>query len=57
MVNYNDYNDFDKFLMDNGDALDRDLIHGKFTNEQLQIISSWMESAYDQGREDGRGYG
>jgi hypothetical protein len=57
MVNYNDYNDFDKFLIDNGDALDRDLIYGNFTNEQLQIISSWMESAYDQGREDGRGYG
>lgn len=57
MVNYKDYNDFDKFLMDNGDALDRDLIHGEFNNKQLQIISSWLESAYDQGREDGRGYG
>ncbi len=54
MVNYKDYNNFDKFLMDNGDALDRDLIYGEFNDKQLQIISSWLESAYDQGRDDGR---
>ena len=54
MVNYNDYNEFDKFLMDNGSDLDRDLIQGEFNNRPLQIISSWLESAYDQGREDGR---
>lgn len=54
MVNFNDYNDFEKFLMDNAIDLDSDLIHGEFNNKQLQIISSWLESAYDQGREDGR---
>lgn len=57
MVKFYNYNNFDKFLMDNGDALDRDLIYGEFNDKQLQIISSWLESAYDQGREDGRGYG
>jgi len=54
MVNYKDYNDFEKFLNENAEAIDSDLIHGEFNNKQLQIISSWLESAYDQGREDGR---
>ena len=31
----------------------RNLIYGKFTNEQLQILFSWIESAYEAGLDDG----
>ena len=54
MVNFKDYNDFDKFLIDNREAIDSDLISREFNDKQLLIISSWLEEAYDRGFIDGR---
>jgi len=44
---------FDKWRAENSEALDSDLIYGKFTRDQLQILFSWMESAYEAGFDDG----
>ena len=40
---------FDKWRAENTEALDSDLVYGKFTRDQLQILFSWMESAYTAG--------
>ena len=44
---------FDKWRTENSESLDSQLIYGKFTNEQLQILFSWIESAYEAGLDDG----
>ena len=57
MVNFKDYNDFDKFLIDNREAIDSDLIRGEFNDKQLLIISLWLATlsrSRRQCRIDGR---
>ena len=44
---------FDKWRTENSEALDSDLIYGKFTRDQLQILFSWIESGYEAGYEHG----
>jgi hypothetical protein len=44
---------FDKWRTENSEKLDSDLIYGKFTNEQLQILFSWIESGYEAGFDHG----
>jgi len=44
---------FDKWRAENSEALDSDLIYGKFTRDQLQILFSWIESGYEAGFDDG----
>ena len=44
---------FDKWRAKNAEALDSDLIYGKFTRDQLQILFSWIESGYEAGFDDG----
>ena len=44
---------FDKWRTENSEALDSDLIYGKFTRDQLQILFSWIESGYEAGYDHG----
>ena len=44
---------FESWMAENSEKLDSDLIYGKFTKDQMVILSTWIESAYDAGHDDG----